>query len=73
MVTVLKLGGSVITDKDRPETADRDALETAAAAIGEFLGGDERLVVVHGGGSFGHPHAARIGVSSTDGSRDVAG
>jgi isopentenyl phosphate kinase len=73
MVTVLKLGGSVITDKDQPETADRDALQTAAAAIGEFLGGDEQLVVVHGGGSFGHPHAARLGVSSTDGSRDVVG
>ena len=73
MVTVLKLGGSVITDKDQPETADSDALGTAAAAIGEFLGGDEQLVVVHGGGSFGHPHAAELGVSSTEGSRDAAG
>ncbi|MEF8936879.1 MAG: isopentenyl phosphate kinase [Halovenus sp.] len=73
MVTVLKLGGSVITDKDQPETADQGAIETAAAAIGEFLQADEQLVVVHGGGSFGHHHAARVGVSSTDGSRDVAG
>lgn len=73
MVTVLKLGGSVITDKDQLETVDRAALETAAAAIRPFLGEGEQLVVVHGGGSFGHHHAASHGVSSTEGSHDVEG
>ena len=73
MVTVLKLGGSVITDKDSPETVDRPALETAAAAVGRACRDGQRLVVVHGGGSFGHHHAARHGVSSTDGSHDAAG
>ena len=73
MVTILKLGGSVITDKDEPETVDRAALETAAAAIRVFLGDGDQLVVVHGGGSFGHHHAAHHGVSSTEGSHDVVG
>ncbi len=78
MVTILKLGGSVITDKDRPETIDDTALTEAASAIGAAAGtqaGDEALsdlVVVHGGGSFGHHHAAAHGVSDSEGTHDVA-
>ena len=70
MTTVLKLGGSVITRKEQPETLDRAALTTAAAAIGDA--DTERLVVVHGGGSFGHPHAETHGVSTTTGTDDAA-
>ena len=68
MTTVLKLGGSVVTKKDEPETVDRAALDAAAAAVGGF---DGDLVAVHGGGSFGHPAAAERGVSATEGSRDA--
>jgi isopentenyl phosphate kinase len=66
--TVLKLGGSVLTDKDRPETLDEQAIERAASAI---AAADEELVVVHGGGSFGHHHADRHGVTATEGTRDA--
>ncbi|MFW6045379.1 MAG: acetylglutamate kinase, partial [Natronomonas sp.] len=59
MTTVLKLGGSVITDKTEPETVDHSSLRTAAVAIGTT----DDLVVVHGGGSFGHHHAAAHGVT----------
>ncbi|UTF55140.1 isopentenyl phosphate kinase [Natronosalvus rutilus] len=71
--TVVKLGGSVVTDKDRDETLDADSLETAADAVATALGsGDvEDLVIVHGGGSFGHVHASEHGVSTTDGTHDV--
>lgn len=73
MTTVLKLGGSVITDKDRAETLDGNALEAAAAAIAEAreAGTVRELVVVHGGGSFGHVHASEHGVSTTAGTHDV--
>ena len=70
MVTILKLGGSVITDKDRPEALDGPALADAAAAIADADVTD--LVVVHGGGSFGHHNASEHGVSKTDGSADAA-
>jgi isopentenyl phosphate kinase len=70
MVTVLKLGGSVITEKDTPETVDREGLNRAVAAIASADVSD--LVVVHGGGSFGHHHAAAHGVSTTTGTRDVS-
>ena len=69
MTTVLKLGGSVITEKDEPETVDDVALERAARA----LAGRDGIVVVHGGGSFGHHHADRYGVSTTAGTHDPAG
>ncbi|WP_336133292.1 isopentenyl phosphate kinase [Natronomonas amylolytica] len=67
MTTVLKLGGSVVTDKDVPETVDERNLSRAADAIAAV---DEDLVVIHGGGSFGHPYAAEHGVSTTDGTHD---
>ena len=70
MVVVLKLGGSVITDKERPEALDGPALDAAADAIADADVSD--LVVVHGGGSFGHHNASEHGVSKTDGSRDAA-
>ncbi|ADB61417.1 aspartate/glutamate/uridylate kinase [Haloterrigena turkmenica DSM 5511] len=69
---VLKLGGSVITDKDRPETLDGEALERAADAVAAALDGDiDDLVVVHGGGSFGHHNASEHGVTTTEGTRDA--
>ncbi|MDG5774970.1 isopentenyl phosphate kinase [Haloarculaceae archaeon H-GB1-1] len=70
MTTVLKLGGSVITAKDDLETVDDEGMETVLDAVGAFEGD---LVVVHGGGSFGHHHAAEHGVSSTSGIHDAAG
>ncbi|WIV67705.1 isopentenyl phosphate kinase [Natrialbaceae archaeon AArc-T1-2] len=70
---VLKLGGSVVTEKDRPETLDGAALERAADAVAAALadGNADGLVVVHGGGSFGHHHASERGVSTTDGTDDA--
>ncbi|WP_435115035.1 isopentenyl phosphate kinase [Halolamina sp. C58] len=72
--TILKLGGSVITEKDRAETLDGAALDAAADAIAAAMeGGDvSELVLVHGGGSFGHHHASEAGVTTTDESGDAA-
>jgi len=67
---VLKLGGSVITAKDEPETVDEAALKRAVATIAET---DASVVVVHGGGSFGHHHAEAHGVTTTAGTHDPAG
>ncbi len=73
MTTVLKLGGSVITDKARPETVDDAALARAADAVAGAVGPATDLVVVHGGGSFGHHHASEHGVTARSGIRDAAG
>ncbi|WP_227376107.1 isopentenyl phosphate kinase [Haladaptatus halobius] len=68
-LTVLKLGGSVITDKDRADTLDGATLDRVADAVSEADA--ENLVLVHGGGSFGHHHASRHDVSTTVGSHDA--
>ena len=72
MTTVLKLGGSVITAKDRPETLDDTRLSALADAMASAreAGDVDDLVVVHGGGSFGHHHASDYGVSTTAGTHD---
>lgn len=54
-LVVLKLGGSVITDKGKPMTPNLDAIQRLAKEIADA--NVERLIIVHGGGSFGHPLA----------------
>jgi len=71
MTTVLKLGGSVVTEKDRAETIDGPALDRAADAVAGALGDPPDLVLVHGGGSFGHHNAEEYGVSATTGTHDA--
>ena len=57
---ILKLGGSVITEKHvplrpRPDVIARLAREIASSGVRE-------LIIVHGGGSYGHPLAERYGI-----------
>jgi isopentenyl phosphate kinase len=57
---ILKLGGSAITNKaeeanPRSELINRMAEEIKRADL-------DNLIVVHGGGSFGHPSAAKYGI-----------
>ncbi|HSL83738.1 MAG TPA: isopentenyl phosphate kinase, partial [Thermoanaerobaculia bacterium] len=63
-VVLLKLGGSLITDKARPETPRPGTIRRLAAEVVEALRepGAPRLVLGHGSGSFGHAAAARYGV-----------
>jgi isopentenyl phosphate kinase len=54
---ILKLGGSVITDKSADCAVNREQLAVVASAIaGARTGG---IVVIHGAGSCGHPEAKR--------------
>lgn len=60
---ILKLGGSVITRKDAtkptldPVNLDRIACEIAQAQV-------EKLIIIHGAGSFGHLHASKYAIGS---------
>lgn len=59
-LTILKIGGSVITDKNgklaaRTEVMNRLAEEIQKANV-------KNLIIVHGGGSFGHPTAQKYGI-----------
>lgn len=54
---VLKLGGSVITDKEKPSTPNFEIIERLAKEIARA--NVSSLILVHGGGSFGHPIAKK--------------
>jgi isopentenyl phosphate kinase len=64
--TVLKIGGSVITNKKKPMTPNLRAIERLANEISRAK--VSSLILVHGGGSFGHPVAERYGIA--EGFRD---
>jgi len=57
-VTIIKLGGSVITDKSKPFSLRKDVLSSVATDLSTYLkdtGSNTYVALVHGGGSFGHP------------------
>jgi isopentenyl phosphate kinase len=58
---ILKLGGSVVTHKDRPFTPHTDNIARLAAEIAEADA--QPLIVVHGGGSYGHPVATEYRIT----------
>lgn len=60
-VTVIKLGGSVITRKREVERLRPKVLDRLAREIAENR--DRPRVVLHGAGSFGHPGAVRFGLA----------
>lgn len=59
--TILKLGGSAITHKEKPQTANKPVIENLACEIAEAH--TPQLIVVHGGGSFGHPLAKQYKIN----------
>ena len=75
---LLKLGGSLITDKTLPYTPRLETLDDLAAQIADALRAEPelKLVVGHGSGSFGHEAAShyqtRQGVAGSAGWRGFA-
>jgi isopentenyl phosphate kinase len=59
---ILKLGGSVVTRKDQPKTPNMEAIRRLASEVA--TAGPRELVVVHGGGSYGHPLAKEYDISA---------
>ena len=56
---IVKLGGSVFSDKaGKPENFREEVVRSIAEEIKEFHPGEE-FIIVHGGGSFGHPEAKK--------------
>ena len=57
---ILKIGGSAITDKTAEATPRTEIINRLAEEI--KLADIDNLIIVHGGGSFGHPTAAKYGI-----------
>ena len=65
-LVLLKLGGSLITDKTQPDTPRLAVIDRLAAEIKSALddrGDDLRLIIGHGSGSFGHAVAAKYKIT----------
>jgi len=58
--TIVKLGGSVITRKQREERVRPKVLQRLAT---EVVGARVPVILLHGAGSFGHPGAVRFGLA----------
>lgn len=70
---IIKLGGSIITNKEgkfrfRKEAADRLAQEIKEALEKEK---GKKLIIIHGGGSFGHAAAKEFGIEDALGAAKV--
>ena len=48
---LIKLGGSIITNKERPLSPRKKSIESIVKSLRKI---DEPMIVVHGGGSYGH-------------------
>jgi isopentenyl phosphate kinase len=59
IVTIVKLGGSAITDKARDCTPDIPAIQHTADQLADY---QLPLVLIHGGGSYAHPFVTRSGI-----------
>ena len=64
---ILKIGGSILTNKDAPESeVDSDSLKRIAREIKSSLDNSSKeLIIVHGAGSFGHPPAKKYKIGQS--------
>lgn len=64
-ITIIKFGGSVVTDKSTPFTFRSSITRQLASQIQSVLSiKSQSFIIVHGGGSFGHPLAHKFNLSS---------
>ena len=66
---ILKIGGSVLTDKSGEEKLT-DSFEDVIGTVADADRDD--LILVHGAGSFGPPHAQRNEITEDEGGREGA-
>ncbi len=54
-VKIIKIGGSVLTDKSRPFLLRVKVIRGIASEVAEYLSmSNDNLIIIHGGGSYGH-------------------
>ena len=55
-VVLLKLGGGLLTDKEKPLSIREDIVKSV---IHQIINANVKIILIHGGGSFGHPLAKK--------------
>ena len=59
-ILLLKLGGSLLTDKNKPFFIREEVVKST---IQQIINANEKVILIHGGGSFGHPLAKKYNIS----------
>ena len=55
-VILLKLGGGLLTDKEKPLSVREEIVKSA---VDQIINANAKIILIHGGGSFGHPLAKK--------------
>jgi len=58
-IIIIKLGGSLITEKNKPFSIRKKIIENS---VKQIIDANKKIILVHGGGSFGHPIAKKYGI-----------
>jgi isopentenyl phosphate kinase len=69
-LALIKLGGSVVTFKDRPLVANAVAIDSISRVLAQL---EMPAIIVHGGGSFGHYWSVKYGMQTRPASYDAHG
>jgi len=65
-LVILKIGGSALTKKDSVSLAKQDEIDRISKEIASFITErdiSDKLILVHGAGSFGHPQAMKYNLN----------
>jgi isopentenyl phosphate kinase len=69
-LALLKLGGSVVTFKDKPLSLNRNVIERISRSLCKV---ERPLIIVHGGGSFGHYYSVKYDMHTKPARYDTHG
>jgi len=67
---LIKLGGSIITNKEKPLSVRRKTIEKIAKSLKKT---DETMIIVHGGGSYGHYWSVKYNMHTKEKKYDLRG
>ncbi|MFB5603131.1 MAG: isopentenyl phosphate kinase [Candidatus Nitrosomaritimum aestuariumsis] len=67
---LIKLGGSIITNKEKPLSPRRKTIENLAKSLKRV---DEPIIIVHGGGSYGHYWSVKYDMHTQPKKYDIHG
>ena len=67
---LIKLGGSIITNKEKPLSPRRKTIENLVKRLKKI---DEPIIIIHGGGSFGHYWSVKYDMHTQPKKYDVRG
>ena len=67
---LIKLGGSIITNKEKPLSPRRKTIDNISKSLKKI---DEPIIIVHGGGSYGHYWSVKYDMHTKEKKYDLRG